>query len=136
MIGCASNPETITLDEIERQGRILQATGKCDTLDNTAWEAECFLRQIHRRLQTHWQEPAYVHWDEKTVVRLALDREGYVTSRVIVESKGNTLFDRSILEAIDRAQPLPVPDGDSPLRHSFNEVVVTFHPKGAQYSRF
>ena len=62
----------------------------------------------------------------KILVRLI--PSGDVVSVRIIQSSGNSAFDRSVEMAVNKASPLPVPKSSSGLFDHFREVEFVFDP--------
>jgi colicin import membrane protein len=80
---------------------------------------------ITSRVRQFWVRPQGHRRDLRTVVNLRLETSGAVIpdSIRIVEGSGKAAFDQSVIAAIYRASPLPVPDGaEFELFRDFNFV--------------
>ena len=69
---------------------------------------------IQSRVRQFWVRPSASSSDLETVVNLRLETGGYVVpgSVRVIDGSGNAAFDQSVVVAINKASPLPVPDGD------------------------
>ena len=69
---------------------------------------------ITSQVRQFWVRPQGQRQDLQTVINLRLEPGGAVIpgSVRVVESSGKAAFDQSVIAAIYRASPLPVPDGD------------------------
>ena len=76
---------------------------------------------VIQKIRQQWIFPESLEKDLETVVAIKIARDGSVTIERIERSSGNPLFDRSVLRAINRANPLPPPVRDM-------EIGVRFRP--------
>ncbi len=87
--------------------------------------ASRWVPMITNQVRQFWVRPQGARTDLRTVVNLRLDPGGAVIpgSVRVVERSGKAGFDQSVVAAIYRASPLPVPDGDEfELFRDFNFV--------------
>ena len=82
---------------------------------------------IRQRVQQSWLRPPGSPEGLKCTVRVRLIPSGVVGSVSIVKSSGNGAFDRSVEQAIYKAEPLPVPKGSA--FENFREITFIFDPK-------
>ncbi len=82
--------------------------------------------RIRRAIQEHFN---VFSWQKKkelvTIVHLELFSTGRVRKKEIISSSKDPLYDAAVLQAIDRAQPLPVP---ADLSLIANGITVEFTP--------
>jgi colicin import membrane protein len=67
---------------------------------------------IRRHIEQYWLKPPGVMTDQLEVaIEVDLDNAGRLTDSKILQASGNPAFDESVMRAIQRAQPIPVPEG-------------------------
>jgi colicin import membrane protein len=67
---------------------------------------------VESRVRQQWIFPESLDKDLETIVSIKINRDGRVIVERIEKSSGNTLFDRSVIRAINKASPLPPPPQD------------------------
>jgi len=82
--------------------------------------------QLVVALQRAWIRPPGVNENLKVKVSIRMDDTGEVLATDIKDSSGNPVYDRSVLGAIYRASPLPLPRDPSIFQQ---QIVVTFSPR-------
>jgi len=91
-----------------------------------------YLRLIWERIKGGWTLPPGVFPSEnwQALVHLRILKNGKLTEVKLAESSGNTYFDRSVLRAIQKADPLPpFPAG---IHEDSIEVGIRFHSHEAE----
>jgi len=83
---------------------------------------------IRERVTRNWNRPAGTPDGLDCLVRVRLAPGGEVLDVKTVKSSGNLLFDRSVVNAVYKAAPLPVPD-DPKLFQYVREINIKFDPK-------
>lgn len=83
---------------------------------------------IRSRVSQSWNRPVGVVKGLKCVVSVRLAPGGEVLSARVVRSSGNTVFDRSVENAVFKAAPLPLPE-DPTLFDNFREIEFLFSPE-------
>jgi colicin import membrane protein len=83
---------------------------------------------IRQQVSRSWSRPVGVAKGLKCVVQVHLTPGGNVLSAVVVRSSGNGIFDRSVENAVHKAEPLPLP-GDPTLFDNFREIEFLFNPE-------
>ena len=73
------------------------------------------------RIRQQWVYPDSLDKDLEATVSIRITKDGSVTIQGIERSSGNRLFDRSVLSAINKANPLPSPPQEM-------EIGVRFKP--------
>lgn len=86
---------------------------------------------IKEKIESNWRFPPSARPDMRVEVRFQMVPTGEVVSVTIVKSSGNEAVDRSVIAAVKRAQPLPVPKDARLFEQEFRSVVIGFSPKGA-----
>lgn len=85
---------------------------------------DLYLGLITAKVRSAWAVPeGFVDWSAKAVIRLKIDGQGRVLSAKVEEPSGNPVFDRSVLQAIYKAEPFPPPPGGKEM-----EVGFVFRP--------
>lgn len=83
---------------------------------------------IRSKITQNWIFPASYKKGLKCKVLVRLIPSGDVVSVRIIESSGNSAFDRSVEMAVNKASPLPVPKSSTGLFDNFREVEFVFDP--------
>ena len=91
-----------------------------DARDQNAWG-----EKLGEHLRRNWVRPAGASDSFRCTVRIRISAYGDVLERAIVRSCGNDFLDNSVLEAVDAASPMPLPNNP---RAFSNEVVINFEP--------
>lgn len=82
---------------------------------------------IRQRVTHSWSRPLGSTKGLKCVVRVRLTPSGEVLGATVVRSSGNPVFDRSVENAVYKAEPLPLPN-DPTLFDNFREIDFIFDP--------
>lgn len=101
-------------EEVQKQagqeyGKVAQAT---------------WIDQLSAAIHQAWAKPPGTDMSIRCKVRLQIGPTGQVQASIVSPS-GNQLFDNSVLSAVYKAQPLPLPDDPSLLNQG---IVLTFTP--------
>jgi colicin import membrane protein len=88
-----------------------------------------FQLAINRKVKSNWRRPAAVSGKLMTELRITLLPGGEVASVVVVKSSGNDAFDESAKDAVNRANPLPVPSDAVLFREQFKVLLLKFKPE-------
>ena len=83
---------------------------------------------IRSQITRNWIFPASYQKGMKCKILVRLIPSGDVVSVRIIQSSGNSAFDRSVEMAVNKASPLPVPESSSGLFDHFREVEFVFDP--------
>lgn len=83
---------------------------------------------IKQKVQNNWIKPEGWGKGVKCVVNVRMVPSGEVVSATVIRSCGHALYDRSVVNAVHKASPLPVPE-DSTLFEPFRSINFTFNPK-------
>lgn len=89
-----------------------------------------YTQQISAWVERHIYYPAEAKGDSgRVIVRIRLDRQGYLRYFAIERSSGNAYFDRTAIDVVRRADPFPAPSPDYPSEN-LNEFTfpVDFAP--------
>ena len=84
---------------------------------------------IFAEVYRYWQVPAAAPEGMRTRVRVRLTPDGEVHGVEVIESSGDEAFDRSAIQAVRYASPLPVPPADSGLAEHFRVLDIQFRKK-------
>jgi colicin import membrane protein len=87
--------------------------------------------QIRAKISQVWRYPPSARPDMEVVVRIQLVPTGEVINVSIITGSGNEALDRSVLAAVSRAQPLPVPKETRLFEQQFRNFVMAFRPEDA-----
>ena len=87
-----------------------------------------YIPLIRQRVSHSWNRPVGVAKGLKCVMSVRLAPGGEVLSVRVVSSSGNSIFDRSVENAVYKAAPLPLPE-DPTLFDNFREIEFTFNPE-------
>ncbi len=82
---------------------------------------KAYYRSIRERISSEWALPVELigkKQDYTTIIGIKIDRDGNILHTEIEESSGNIVFDRSVLKAIEKSNPLP------PLPEEFADKVL------------
>ncbi len=82
---------------------------------------KAYYRSIRERISSEWALPVELigkKQDYTTIIGIKIDRDGNILHTEIEESSGNIVFDRSVLKAIEKSNPLP------PLPEEFTDKVL------------
>ncbi len=83
---------------------------------------------IRRKVQNNWLRPAGSRGRGlQAKVRVRLNDKGSVLLVKIVQSSGDPLFDESVVRAVYRAEPLPMPSSPR-LMDQFRNFTFVFKP--------
>lgn len=88
-----------------------------------------FQLAINRKIKSNWRRPPAVSGKLMTELRITLLPGGEVASVVVVKSSGNDAFDESAKDAVNRANPLPVPSDAVLFREQFKVLLLKFKPE-------
>lgn len=84
---------------------------------------------IRLKIARHWKRPPAARQGMQCTVYARLMPGGRVVATKVVRSSGSGAFDRSVLSAVRRASPLPLPT-DPELFEQFREIQFVFRPEG------
>jgi colicin import membrane protein len=86
-----------------------------------------FIPHIQEKVQNSWRRPAGSPPGLSCLIRVTLIPGGEVVGAKVVQSSGDSLFDRSVETAVLKASPLPLP-ADSAMFKYFREINFRFVP--------
>lgn len=83
-----------------------------------------YLAQLERRIKAFWVVPqGFLDRDISAVIRVKIDPTGKLLEAEVERASGNPIFDRSVLQAVYKAEPYPPPPGGKAM-----EVGLVFRP--------
>ena len=85
--------------------------------------------EVEERIKSNWSYPVALQTKEEleAIVVLMVKREGKISNMEMQKRSGNTIFDQSVLRAIERSDPLPpFPEG---YMRSYDEIEIRFNLK-------
>ncbi len=88
-----------------------------------------FSALIKQKVQRNWLRPQTAREGMSCKVLVRLTAKGEVLLARVVESSGDTAYDRSVEAAVYKASPLPLPQ-DVTLFDYFREINFVFKPEG------
>jgi colicin import membrane protein len=115
----------------EQQQSIEKAMAAEQTAQNNAAVTNDVAAQIRNKISQAWRYPPSARPDMEVVVRIQLVPTGEVVQVSIITGSGNEALDRSVLAAVNRAQPLPVPKDNRIFEQQFRNFVMAFRPEDA-----
>lgn len=83
---------------------------------------------IQQKVSRNWSKPASLQSNIEAHVNVRLTVTGEVTSAQIVKSSGNPVFDRSVVNAVHKASPLPIPRQRG-INDKFRNLTLRFKPE-------
>jgi len=115
----------------EQQRSIEKALADEQTAQKNAAITNDIASQIRAKISKSWRYPPSARPDMEAVVRIQLVPTGEVVHVSIITGSGNEALDRSVLAAVNRAQPLPVPKDSRVFEQQFRNFVMAFRPEDA-----
>lgn len=91
-------------------------------------EVQKYQALIKSKVTAKWIIPASYQTGMKCEVLVRLIPSGDVVSVYISKSSGNSVFDRSVEQAVKKSSPLPLPAASKNLFDEFREVRLVFSP--------
>ncbi|MCB0390747.1 MAG: TonB family protein [Bdellovibrionales bacterium] len=68
-----------------------------------------YLDKLEKHVKGYWVLPQWLADSNlKALIKVTIDERGYITSKEIQTSSGDSVFDGKALEAIDKASPCPI----------------------------
>lgn len=118
-------------EEQQRQAVIAQKKRTAEQKKRAAYEqseVSKYKGLIRSQITRNWIFPASYQKGMKCKILVRLIPSGDVVSVRVIQSSGNSAFDRSVEMAVNKASPLPVPKSSSGLFDHFREVEFVFDP--------
>jgi len=118
--------------EAEAKRKAEQAAREREMAEQLAAEQEAreldqVIGAISAKVERGWVRPAGTGAGLKCTIRVRLSDSGTVLSARVVRSSGVDAFDRSVEQAVYKADPLPMPQSAG-LRAKFREIDFEFQP--------
>ncbi len=96
--------------------------------EEDARERNRVILAIQQKVERNWlRPPGTARGGLLCRVRVRLSSTGLVILASVVQSSGNSAFDRSVISAVEKAEPLPMPRSAS-LAAEFRDIVFEFAP--------
>lgn len=92
-----------------------------------------YFRQLDERIRSNWTVPVIAMGEKENLIvqlRIVIERDGRVSQVRMEKTSGNSYFDDSVLRAINKASPLPIPPEQ--LRGGEDHYEVGFRFYGAE----
>ncbi len=121
----------IQKEEKLRQEKIAQAKRAAEQKQRAKFEqgeVAKYKGLIRNQITRNWIFPASYQKGMKCKILVRLIPSGDVVSVRVIQSSGNSAFDRSVEMAVNKASPLPVPKSSTGLFDHFREVEFVFDP--------
>lgn len=83
---------------------------------------------IRQKVSRHWNRPVGSPQGLQCTVRVRLGPGGAVLSAAVVRTSGDAAFDRSVENAVYKAEPLPVPE-EAKVFEYFRDIEFVFIPE-------
>ena len=118
--------------KLEGQVRKRPAAGIRDTKRAVGISIRIYQVEVENRIKQNWSFPVAMggRSDLEAVVVLKVRRDGKILDRQFVKGSSNSVFDQSVLKAIERSDPLPpFPEGYV-RRH--DEIEINFNLRELQ----
>lgn len=118
-------------EEQQRQAVVAQKKRAAEQKKRAAYEqseVSKYKGLIRSQITRNWIFPASYQKGMKCKILVRLIPSGDVVSVRVVQSSGNSAFDRSVEMAVNKASPLPVPKSSTGLFDHFREVEFVFDP--------
>lgn len=122
--------ENLLKEEQAREQKEQQEALKQSEQRAAAMETE-YTDQIRAHTSSYWSYPSVVKPEDEVTVNIVLVPTGEVVNVQVVKSSGNALLDSSVLQAIRKASPLPVPKDIRVFEKSFRNFTMKFRPENA-----
>ena len=117
----------------EEEQRLLEEQRAKEQAETNARILNDYAGQIRAKVSSIWRYPPSARPNMETTVQIQLVPSGEVISVDIVTSSGNTALDRSVLAAVKKAQPLPVPENIQLFEQEFRKFTMAFRPEDATW---
>lgn len=84
---------------------------------------------LSQKVKASWNRPISMTQGLSCIIRVKLSSSGQVIQATLFQSSGDSFFDRSALNAVHKASPLPIPDNQSLFEKQFKSFTFTFKPE-------
>lgn len=115
--------------EMERMRREMESTATAMKVSANAALIDRYRGMIAQRVESKWNRPLSARAGMTATLRISILPGGEVGNVVVADSSGNPAFDASAVEAVKRANPLPVPDDPAVFSQSFRNFTLKFRPE-------
>lgn len=115
----------------EQQRSMDKALAEEQRAQKNAAITNTIVAQIQAKIYEAWRYPPSARPDMEVIVSISLVPTGEVIQVALEKSSGNQALDRSVLAAVRRAQPLPVPKDSRLFEQQFRSFVMSFRPEDA-----
>ncbi len=95
--------------------------------DAAAAEINKYMAGIRHKISSYWKRPQASREGLTCTARVQLAPSGKVMAAKLLRSSGDAAFDGSVLSAVRKASPLPLP-ADPELYEQFREIEFVFRP--------
>lgn len=93
--------------------------------------AKRYVARIQKQIEKNWTKPLNVQYQEmaglKVLIRLLLSQEGRLEKAQIIQSSGNSQFDRSALNAVRRTGQFQVPGDVDVFEKYFRHLTISYN---------
>lgn len=113
--------------EEEKRAKELALQNKLKEERKQAALAE-FIPIIQQKVGRNWNQPGNVQTGIAAKVAVRLSATGEVISAEVTRSSGNSVFDRSVVNAVYKASPLPIPQ-ERGVNEEFRVLSLNFRPE-------
>ncbi|MBS1270602.1 MAG: hypothetical protein MAG794_01560 [Gammaproteobacteria bacterium] len=83
---------------------------------------------IKQKVSRNWNQPVGLRTNIEAHINVRLSQAGEVLSARIAKSSGNSVFDRSVENAVLKASPLPIPQ-ERGVNEEFRSLILKFKPE-------
>lgn len=88
-----------------------------------------YVTAIYLAIVTNWVRPPSARNNMEVIVLVELFPNGDLNSVAVVESSGNSAFDRSAVAAVKKAAPFRVPSDSTAFETGFRTIKLRFKPE-------
>jgi colicin import membrane protein len=92
-----------------------------------------YFRQLDERIRSNWTVPGIAVGEKENLIvqlRIVIEQDGRVSLVRMEKTSGNSYFDDSVLRAINKASPLPIPPVQLRGGEDYYEVGFRFYGAG------
>ena len=100
-----------------------------ETLEAIEDVSQVYITEIYFAIVQNWSRPPSARNDMSAIVLVELFPSGDLNSVGVIESSGDAAFDRSALNAVNRAAPFTVPDDLALFEARFRSFTLNFKPQ-------
>ncbi|HEX4869469.1 MAG TPA: cell envelope integrity protein TolA [Moraxellaceae bacterium] len=115
--------------EMDRMRREMESTATAMKVSANAALIDRYRGMIAQRVESKWNRPLSARAGMTATLRISILPGGEVANVVVATSSGDAAFDASAIEAVKRANPLPVPDDPTVFSQSFRNFTLKFRPE-------